>query len=133
MGGRSLIPRPEAWMGLEGRVVLKGGRTRVLARPGRLPKASASPAHRFEKTFLESEAVSEPHLGANINACEELRWVSRSSSARSAGGARALETGAPKAHAKETNLQKGEFPGGRLGPAEPSSGKRCRAPGPSRG
>ncbi|XP_059541825.1 exocyst complex component 3-like protein 4 isoform X1 [Myotis daubentonii] len=28
---------------------------------------------RFEKTFLESEAVSEPHLGANINACEELR------------------------------------------------------------
>ncbi|XP_015418281.1 PREDICTED: exocyst complex component 3-like protein 4 [Myotis davidii] len=73
VGGRSLIPRPEAWMGLEGRVVLKGGRTRVLARPGRLPKASAYPAHRFEKTFLESEAVSEPHLGANINACEELR------------------------------------------------------------
>ncbi|ELK31579.1 Exocyst complex component 3-like protein 4 [Myotis davidii] len=35
--------------------------------------ASAYPAHRFEKTFLESEAVSEPHLGANINACEELR------------------------------------------------------------
>ncbi|XP_036162332.1 exocyst complex component 3-like protein 4 isoform X1 [Myotis myotis] len=28
---------------------------------------------RFENTFLESEAVSEPHLGANINACEELR------------------------------------------------------------
>ncbi|XP_014387105.1 PREDICTED: exocyst complex component 3-like protein 4, partial [Myotis brandtii] len=28
---------------------------------------------RFEKTFLESEAVSEPHLGAYINACEELR------------------------------------------------------------
>uniref|UniRef100_A0A8C3W9S8 Exocyst complex component 3 like 4 n=1 Tax=Catagonus wagneri TaxID=51154 RepID=A0A8C3W9S8_9CETA len=28
---------------------------------------------RFEKAFLESEAVSEPHLGANINACEELR------------------------------------------------------------
>ncbi|XP_058423747.1 exocyst complex component 3-like protein 4 [Diceros bicornis minor] len=28
---------------------------------------------RFEKVFLESESVSEPHLGANINACEELR------------------------------------------------------------
>ncbi|XP_038401728.1 exocyst complex component 3-like protein 4 [Canis lupus baileyi] len=28
---------------------------------------------RFEKAFLESKAVSEPHLGANINACEELR------------------------------------------------------------
>lgn len=28
---------------------------------------------RFEKAFLESETVSEPHLGANINACEELR------------------------------------------------------------
>ncbi|XP_074182989.1 exocyst complex component 3-like protein 4 isoform X6 [Rhinolophus sinicus] len=28
---------------------------------------------RFEKAFLESEAVNEPHLGANINACEELR------------------------------------------------------------
>ncbi|XP_036887392.1 exocyst complex component 3-like protein 4 isoform X2 [Sturnira hondurensis] len=28
---------------------------------------------RFEKAFLESEAVTEPHLGANINACEELR------------------------------------------------------------
>ncbi|XP_004376759.1 exocyst complex component 3-like protein 4 [Trichechus manatus latirostris] len=28
---------------------------------------------RFEKGFLESEAVSEPHLGAYINACEELR------------------------------------------------------------
>ncbi|CAK6431749.1 unnamed protein product [Pipistrellus nathusii] len=28
---------------------------------------------RFEKTFLESEAVSEPHLGAYINAFEELR------------------------------------------------------------
>ncbi|XP_048655339.1 exocyst complex component 3-like protein 4 isoform X2 [Marmota marmota marmota] len=28
---------------------------------------------RFEKSFLESEAVSEPHLGAYINACEELR------------------------------------------------------------
>ncbi|XP_062944391.1 exocyst complex component 3-like protein 4 [Cynocephalus volans] len=28
---------------------------------------------RFEKAFLESEAVSAPHLGAYINACEELR------------------------------------------------------------
>ncbi|XP_047718728.1 exocyst complex component 3-like protein 4 isoform X1 [Prionailurus viverrinus] len=28
---------------------------------------------RFEKAFLQSEAVSEPHLGASINACEELR------------------------------------------------------------
>ncbi|KAM5337140.1 exocyst complex component 3-like protein 4 isoform 2-T2 [Glossophaga mutica] len=28
---------------------------------------------RFEKAFLESEAVTGPHLGANINACEELR------------------------------------------------------------
>uniref|UniRef100_I3M3S1 Exocyst complex component 3-like protein 4 n=1 Tax=Ictidomys tridecemlineatus TaxID=43179 RepID=I3M3S1_ICTTR len=28
---------------------------------------------RFEKSFLESEAVSEPHLGAYINAFEELR------------------------------------------------------------
>ncbi|XP_016021507.2 exocyst complex component 3-like protein 4 isoform X2 [Rousettus aegyptiacus] len=28
---------------------------------------------RFQKAFLESEAVNEPHLGANINACEELR------------------------------------------------------------
>ncbi|XP_047395085.1 exocyst complex component 3-like protein 4 isoform X2 [Sciurus carolinensis] len=28
---------------------------------------------RFEKSFLESEAVSEPHLGAYINACEQLR------------------------------------------------------------
>ncbi|XP_008048543.1 exocyst complex component 3-like protein 4, partial [Carlito syrichta] len=28
---------------------------------------------RFEKAFLESEAVSEPHLGAYLNACEELR------------------------------------------------------------
>nr|XP_018865788.3 exocyst complex component 3-like protein 4 isoform X4 [Gorilla gorilla gorilla] len=28
---------------------------------------------RFEKAFLASEAVSEPHLGAYINACEELR------------------------------------------------------------
>ncbi|KAL2789463.1 exocyst complex component 3-like protein 4 [Daubentonia madagascariensis] len=28
---------------------------------------------RFEKAFLESEAVSEPHLGAYVNACEELR------------------------------------------------------------
>uniref|UniRef100_A0A8D0WNF8 Exocyst complex component 3 like 4 n=1 Tax=Sus scrofa TaxID=9823 RepID=A0A8D0WNF8_PIG len=28
---------------------------------------------RFEKAFLESKAVNEPHLGANINACEELR------------------------------------------------------------
>ncbi|XP_059039187.1 exocyst complex component 3-like protein 4 isoform X2 [Mustela lutreola] len=28
---------------------------------------------RFAKAFLESKAVSEPHLGANINACEELR------------------------------------------------------------
>ncbi|XP_022361182.1 exocyst complex component 3-like protein 4 isoform X2 [Enhydra lutris kenyoni] len=29
---------------------------------------------RFAKAFLESKAVSEPHLGANINACEELRF-----------------------------------------------------------
>uniref|UniRef100_A0AC11DDI7 Uncharacterized protein n=1 Tax=Ovis aries TaxID=9940 RepID=A0AC11DDI7_SHEEP len=29
--------------------------------------------HRFEKTFLESGAVSEPHVCASINACEELR------------------------------------------------------------
>uniref|UniRef100_G1S1W6 Exocyst complex component 3 like 4 n=1 Tax=Nomascus leucogenys TaxID=61853 RepID=G1S1W6_NOMLE len=28
---------------------------------------------RFEKAFLASEAVSEPHLGAYINSCEELR------------------------------------------------------------
>ncbi|XP_053522101.1 exocyst complex component 3-like protein 4 isoform X2 [Artibeus jamaicensis] len=28
---------------------------------------------RFEKAFLESGAVTEPHLGANINAFEELR------------------------------------------------------------
>uniref|UniRef100_A0A8C7B3M4 Exocyst complex component 3 like 4 n=1 Tax=Neovison vison TaxID=452646 RepID=A0A8C7B3M4_NEOVI len=28
---------------------------------------------RFAKAFLESKAVSEPHLGASINACEELR------------------------------------------------------------
>ncbi|ELW47188.1 Exocyst complex component 3-like protein 4 [Tupaia chinensis] len=28
---------------------------------------------RFEKAFLESEAVNEPHLGAYINTCEELR------------------------------------------------------------
>ncbi|XP_040318469.1 exocyst complex component 3-like protein 4 isoform X2 [Herpailurus yagouaroundi] len=28
---------------------------------------------RFEKALLQSEAVSEPHLGASINACEELR------------------------------------------------------------
>ncbi|XP_036738331.1 exocyst complex component 3-like protein 4 [Manis pentadactyla] len=28
---------------------------------------------RFEKAFLESKAVNEPQLGANINACEELR------------------------------------------------------------
>ncbi|XP_070448998.1 exocyst complex component 3-like protein 4 isoform X3 [Equus przewalskii] len=28
---------------------------------------------RFEKVCLESELLSEPHLGANINACEELR------------------------------------------------------------
>ncbi|XP_023381923.1 exocyst complex component 3-like protein 4 [Pteropus vampyrus] len=28
---------------------------------------------RFEKAFLESEAVNQLHLGANINACEELR------------------------------------------------------------
>ncbi|XP_045679621.1 exocyst complex component 3-like protein 4 [Phyllostomus hastatus] len=28
---------------------------------------------RFEKAFLESEAVTEPLLGAHINACEELR------------------------------------------------------------
>ncbi|XP_032143191.1 exocyst complex component 3-like protein 4 [Sapajus apella] len=28
---------------------------------------------RFEKAFLASEAVSDPHLGAYINACEELR------------------------------------------------------------
>jgi hypothetical protein len=31
------------------------------------------PARRFEKAFLESKAVSEPHLGAYINTCEELR------------------------------------------------------------
>ncbi|KAI4535139.1 hypothetical protein MG293_014365 [Ovis ammon polii] len=29
--------------------------------------------HRFEKAFLESGAVSEPHVCASINACEELR------------------------------------------------------------
>ncbi|XP_054096365.2 exocyst complex component 3-like protein 4 isoform X2 [Callithrix jacchus] len=29
---------------------------------------------RFEKAFLASEAVSDPHLGAYINACEELRY-----------------------------------------------------------
>ncbi|XP_064231312.1 exocyst complex component 3-like protein 4 isoform X2 [Aotus nancymaae] len=28
---------------------------------------------RFEEAFLASEAVSDPHLGAYINACEELR------------------------------------------------------------
>lgn len=54
---------------------------------GRLPKASAYSAPRFQKAFLESEAVNEPHLGANINACEELRWVSRSFPGRSAGAA----------------------------------------------
>lgn len=53
---------------------------------------------RFQKAFLESEAVNEPHLGANINACEELRWVSPAPSrgavpARPAEGARAPETG----------------------------------------
>lgn len=41
--------------------------------------------------------------------------------ARSAGGARALGIGAPKAHAKEANLQKGEFPGAAWAP-------RSRAP-----
>lgn len=65
---------------------------------GRLPKASAYSAPRFQKAFLESEAVNEPHLGANINACEELRWVSPAPSrgavpARPAEGARAPETG----------------------------------------
>lgn len=111
MGRGSLIPRPEFGWGLEGRVVLKGRRT-----PG-----LSAPAPRFEKTFLESEAVSEPHLGAYINAFEELRWVSRSSSARcparSAGGARALEIG--KAHAKETSMG---IPGGL---------QQCPSPAPS--
>lgn len=32
---------------------------------------------RLERSFLESEAVNEAHLGANINSVEELRWVSR--------------------------------------------------------
>lgn len=53
---------------------LKFGRgPQVIEQPGVIPKASAYPAPRFEKSFLESEAVSEPHLGAYINACEELR------------------------------------------------------------
>lgn len=114
--------------------VLKGRRTRVLARPGKLPKASADPAHRFEKTFLESEAVSEPHLGAYINALEELRWVSRSSSARCparpAGGARALEIGTRKAHAKETTLNPSKTPensgGGERPPEMPLACPRPR-------
>lgn len=71
MGGKSLSLRLEVWVETRGT-----GGPGVVVRPGRLLKASASPAPRFEKAFLESEAVNEPHLGANINACEELRLVS---------------------------------------------------------
>lgn len=60
--------------GTPGSQVLEfGGGGEVTAPPGVIPKASAFPAPRFEKSFLESEAVSEPHLGAYINACELLR------------------------------------------------------------
>lgn len=68
VGAKSLILRLEVWVGTR-----REGGPKVVVRPRRLPKASAYPAPRFEKAFLESEAVSEPHLGANINACEELR------------------------------------------------------------
>lgn len=54
--------------------VLEFGRgPEVIEQPRMIPRASAYPAPRFEKAFLLSEAVSEPHLGAYINACEELR------------------------------------------------------------
>lgn len=87
---------------LEVCVGTRGGKDRGVGggyrATGRLPKASAYSAPRFQKAFLESEAVNEPHLGANINACEELRWVSPAPSpgavpARPAEGARAPETG----------------------------------------
>lgn len=95
VGGRSLIIRLEVCVGTRG----GKGRGEVGYRAtGRLPKASAYPAPRFEKAFLESEAVNQLHLGANINACEELRWVSPAPPrgavpAKPAGGARAPETG----------------------------------------
>lgn len=69
--GRILRPRG----GQRGAESRGEGGPGVTAWPGKLLKDSAHPAPRFEKAFLESEAVTEPHLGANINACEELRWV----------------------------------------------------------
>lgn len=93
MGAKSLILRLEVWVGTQ-----REGGPKVVVRPRRLPKASAYSAPRFEKAFLESKAVSEPHLGANINACEELRWVvspvppGGRRAAMPAGGARAQET-----------------------------------------
>lgn len=42
------------------------------ARQGRVSKLMRC-FPRFEKAYLESEAVTEPHLGAYINTLEELR------------------------------------------------------------
>lgn len=62
------------------------GELGVPARLGRASKTFASLAVRFEKAFLESDAVSEAHLCANINAVEELRWVSGPSPGRDGRG-----------------------------------------------
>lgn len=93
---------------------------------------------RFEKAFLESKAVNEPHLGANINACEELRWVSpappqRRCRVRPAGGAQAQGTGTQTATAFPGNRRGGELalprpPAVRasLGPSGLRPWKGCR-------
>ena len=52
-----------------------GGRARGFSSRGESPRPLRTPPPRFEKAFLESGAVSEPHVCASINACEELRWV----------------------------------------------------------
>ena len=93
----------------------------------RVPKASAYFAPRFEKAFLESKAVSEPHLGANINACEELRWASCSSAGVGgqppAGGARALGT-----RCQLGTVALGDFPEGLLGCSPPLPPRRVPPP-----
>lgn len=90
MRGRSLVRRPG---GLGGD--LRGGLTPGHSTTSKVPKASAYFAPRFEKAFLESMAVNEPHLGANINACEELRWVSGCKGGARRGQQGARELGEP--------------------------------------
>lgn len=78
-GEREEAHRKARCLGGDLRGGLTQGQSAARKRPLPLLKASAYPVPRFEKAFLESKAVNEPQLGANINACEELRWVSRSS------------------------------------------------------